>query len=93
MNKYTTVTAKGQITLPASLRKQLRITEGTKVRVSRGPGNQIIIDAPPTVDVVRERFASELAVNGFSADELRAMAHGYQNGEGLQARARGRYGR
>lgn len=54
MTYSTTITNKGQITLPAVLRKQLKLLPGRKVNVKLH-GKQLIIDAPVDIIDVRER--------------------------------------
>jgi len=63
MNGYTTITQKGQITLPARLRKELGLKPYKKVRVEKGKGYikvfpvKDILDMAGTVKPIRGRDA------------------------------------
>lgn len=52
---YTTITSKGQITLPAEARRALNLRPGQKVAV-RVEGDHLVIDAPQTLDTIRSRI-------------------------------------
>jgi len=60
---YATVTSKGQITLPAQLRRQLRLTPGRKVAV-RVEGNSLVLDAPPSLSEIQEELEAAARANG-----------------------------
>lgn len=45
MRKVATVTSKGQVTLPASLRRTLKLKPGDKVAFERGDDGRYFIDA------------------------------------------------
>jgi len=55
---YATITAKGQITLPAAARRALGLREGQKVKLHI-EGDSLVIDAPSDVRSVRERIRAE----------------------------------
>lgn len=54
MTYSTTITSKGQITLPADLRAKLKLLPGRKVNV-RLDGKRLVIDAPSDINDVRAR--------------------------------------
>lgn len=54
MTYFTTVTSKGQVTLPAPLRKKLNIKSGQRVEVSLDNHNQAVIKSIVDVEAVRE---------------------------------------
>ncbi|MEZ5127818.1 MAG: AbrB/MazE/SpoVT family DNA-binding domain-containing protein [Micropruina glycogenica] len=62
-NAYTTITAKGQITLPAAARRALGLQAGQKVAV-RVEGDHIVIDAPRDVTSLRARLRAEAEQQG-----------------------------
>lgn len=64
---YTTITHKGQITLPADVRRQLGLRSGQKVAV-RVEGERIVIDAPQSLATVRARIRAEAEAQGTWGD-------------------------
>lgn len=60
---YTTITAKGQITLPAAARRALGLQAGQKVAV-RVEGDHLVIDAPHHVSSLRARLRAEAERQG-----------------------------
>jgi len=72
----TTVTSKGQVTIPKAVRDLLGITPGTSVDFRRNENGEIVLTpaekAPPS------RFAKLLghAGPGLSTDEIMAMTRG-----------------
>lgn len=60
---YTTITAKGQITLPAEARSALGLRVGQKVAV-RVEGDHLVIDPPHDVCALRERLQAEAQEHG-----------------------------
>jgi AbrB family looped-hinge helix DNA binding protein len=60
---YTTVTAKGQITLPAGIRRALHLDAGRKVEV-RLEGETVVIEAAPEIGELRARLRAEAEANG-----------------------------
>lgn len=60
----TSVTSKGQITLPAKFRKQMNIASGRKVTLTL-KGDQLTITAPQDVDALRLETATHLARHKF----------------------------
>lgn len=60
---YTTITSKGQITLPSAARRALGLHPGQKVAVTV-EGDRLIIDAPRDLDSVRERLRADAEAAG-----------------------------
>ncbi|MFL6373146.1 MAG: AbrB/MazE/SpoVT family DNA-binding domain-containing protein [Pyrinomonadaceae bacterium] len=63
MGQSTTVTSKGTITIPSSIRKRLGIVQGRKVQVSISKDNKIVVDPGVTVDEfepVREHLVASI---------------------------------
>jgi AbrB family looped-hinge helix DNA binding protein len=56
---YSTITSKGQITLPASLRSRLGLQPGLRVSM-REVGGAIVIDPPRNMDAVRAAARQEM---------------------------------
>ena len=54
MTYSTTITSKGQITLPAPLRARLKLQPGKRVTV-RLQNNHLIIDAPEDLETLQKR--------------------------------------
>lgn len=67
MNNTSTVTSKGQIVIPAALRKKLGLKPGTRVRFSQN-GNDIVIH-PQTP----EYFDSFVGIWGTDDKELKLL--------------------
>src|SRR5690606_22543004 len=84
MKYFTTITAKGQITLPADIRYHWKVRPGQKVMVELGPNGQAIVQ--PLVDItdVRQRTKRYLAEQGLNATDLHHIAQSYQSGQGLE---------
>jgi AbrB family looped-hinge helix DNA binding protein len=63
MNYSTTVTSKGTITIPSSIRKRFGIQQGRKVQVSVTDDNKIVLDPGITIEefeAVRERLVASI---------------------------------
>lgn len=60
---YTTITAKGQITLPVEARRALGLRAGQKVSV-RVVGDHLVIDPPSDIAEVRDRIRAEAESQG-----------------------------
>lgn len=60
---YTTITSKGQITLPAEARRALNLRAGQKVAVSVEDG-RLVIEAPRGIADVRARIRAEAEERG-----------------------------
>jgi AbrB family looped-hinge helix DNA binding protein len=68
--ELATVTSKGQITIPVSIRKELRLKEGSKVLFFNN-GKDIVIQNSTAMALERaqERFADQAAALGLETDE------------------------
>lgn len=62
-SSYTTITAKGQITLPVEVRRALGLRAGQKVRV-RVDGDHLVVDPPGDIAAVRDRIRAEAESQG-----------------------------
>lgn len=60
---YSTVTAKGQITLPARLRQQFGFRPGQKVAITADE-HGVRVEALPSLEVVRARIETQMRQNG-----------------------------
>lgn len=60
---YTSITAKGQITLPVEARRALGLTAGQKVAV-RVVGDHLVVDVPPDLATLRARIRDEAESQG-----------------------------
>lgn len=87
MTYYSTVTTKGQVTLPAKLRSQLDLKPGQKVNFSLNEKNQIVIQAPVDLTIVRSQARQYLKDSGYKEKDLQNLARKYQNGDGFTANA------
>lgn len=76
---YATITSKGQITLPATVRRELGLRAGQKVSV-RIQDDSVVIDRPGDVAAVRVRLREEAQKSG-------TWGHVPTAGEGWSARA------
>jgi AbrB family looped-hinge helix DNA binding protein len=56
--EYSTVTRKGQVTLPVELRRHLGVEPGQRVGF-RAEGNHVVIEPAPSLDHARARLQSE----------------------------------
>lgn len=68
MKHTTTVTSKGTITIPSSIRKQFGIEQGRRIKVSVSSDNKIVLDP----GITREQFeeARERLVASISPKKL-----------------------
>lgn len=60
---YTTITSKGQITLPASARRALGLRPGQKVAV-QVEGDRLVIEGSDDIDTVRRLLRAEAEEQG-----------------------------
>lgn len=60
---YTTITSKGQITLPVEVRRALNLRAGQKLAV-RVEGDHVVIDPPHDVAALRGRIRAEAERRG-----------------------------
>lgn len=71
---YTTVTSKGQITLPAAARRALGLHRGQRLGI-RIEGSRLVIDPPPDLASLRSRLRA-------AAEEQGTWGHVGGDGEG-----------
>ncbi|GHV74611.1 hypothetical protein AGMMS49940_19130 [Spirochaetia bacterium] len=84
MIAYTTMTTKGQITLPAAMRHALQLMPGNKVKVSFD-GDTIVIGKPGAITEIRNTLMEEMSRNGTAGQEVRS-------GDGWAAHVQEAYG-
>jgi AbrB family looped-hinge helix DNA binding protein len=60
---FSTVTDKGQITLPVSLRRSLGITPGRRVAIRQSEG-VIVVEPPPSLAQLRSQVRTEMDAAG-----------------------------
>ena len=60
---YSTVTAKGQITLPAPLRQRFGFRPGLKVVITADE-HGVRVEAPPSLEQVRTTIEAQMRRNG-----------------------------
>jgi AbrB family looped-hinge helix DNA binding protein len=63
MTKYTTMTEKGQITLPVEMRRALSLEPGKKLNIALR-GEQISISKPVDIAEVRRELQEQMARRG-----------------------------
>ena len=80
---YSTVTTKGQITLPAKIRNKMNLEAGQKVSITQGSNGQINIQIPPSIDDIRAQLQVNLKKKGFTPTKLRKIAEKYKSGDGF----------
>lgn len=73
----TTVTTKGQVTIPSSVRKALGLEPGSKVQFRLSENGQVILE-PETVQSRPRRFANlrGVATIRMSTEEIMALTRG-----------------
>lgn len=92
MTYYSTVTSKGQITLPASMREKMRLKAGQRVSITQSSTGQVNIDAPPSIDDIRKQLQTNLKKQGFTPNKLRTIAEEYKSGDGFANYVEEKYG-
>jgi AbrB family looped-hinge helix DNA binding protein len=86
MRRVATMTSKGQVTLPAELRRELRLKPGDKVAFERQPDGRVYIDAGMgTLADLRgliqlDRRVSDEEIDGW-IEEARGRKAGRTSGE------------
>jgi bifunctional DNA-binding transcriptional regulator/antitoxin component of YhaV-PrlF toxin-antitoxin module len=61
--EYSTITKKGQVTLPVALRRHLGVERGQRVAFHAEAG-RVVIEAAPSLDEARRRLRSEAEAAG-----------------------------
>jgi AbrB family looped-hinge helix DNA binding protein len=83
---YSTVTSKGQITLPAYLRKLLRITPGKRVAIEQTKDEKIIISIPTGLKEWQKKAQEQMK-------KTKTFGKEFQNGDGLKAHVEAKHGK
>ena len=60
---YSTITEKGQVTLPAALRRKLGLLPGLKVAM-REEGGMVVVAPAPSIDRLRAQAKEEMIAAG-----------------------------
>jgi AbrB family looped-hinge helix DNA binding protein len=60
---YSTMSAKGQVTLPAAWRRRFGFLPGQKVAITASDQG-VTIEAPPSLPEVRQRIEAEMRAQG-----------------------------
>jgi len=71
MSDYTTITAKGQVTIPKDIRERFTWTEGTKIRFYVD-GNEIKVKEVTLIDEIGDLIIKDLKEEGYRGEELKA---------------------
>jgi antitoxin PrlF len=69
MTKYVSTTVRGQITIPTEVRKKLKITDKTKLKIYIDE-NKVIIEPVSSLDLLLKDLESEAREKGYTRDEL-----------------------
>jgi len=75
----TTVTVKGQVTLPKKVREAAGIAPGDRVEVRATASGAVIIEKPGTASAYKKRIyevAKRRVIRGITTDELMRMTRG-----------------
>ena len=72
MSYLTTVTRKGQVTIPADIRRELNIREGDKVSFSLLPGESAVILVRPVHSIAEMTYGivASLAAEGLTGEPV-----------------------
>ena len=92
MTYYSTVTSKGQMTLPADVRAKLNIKPGQRVAINVNNRGEAVIEPQVDLEALRRRTRAELAAQGITPQELHKRLDAYQNGDGFTAAVMEKYG-
>lgn len=71
MPDYTTITAKGQVTVPKEIRERFTWAEGTKLRFYVD-GNEIKVKEVTLIDEMEDLIIKDLKEAGYKGEELKA---------------------
>ena len=69
MTKYVSTTVRGQITIPTEVRKKLKITDKTKLKIYIDE-NKVILEPVSSLDLLLKDLESEAREKGYTRDEL-----------------------
>ncbi|MDR3070673.1 MAG: AbrB/MazE/SpoVT family DNA-binding domain-containing protein [Propionibacteriaceae bacterium] len=84
MTHTSTITSKGQVTIPAEIRREFGFNPGQLVTFRVEEGN-VLIEPPPRLEEVRARLQSEMKRKG-------TWGIPYTSGDGWKAAVREKYG-
>jgi AbrB family looped-hinge helix DNA binding protein len=87
MTSYTTITEKGQITLPVEIRKFLNLTPGKKLKITI-EDDHISITKPIDIKEVRQILKAEMIRSGTEDHSAKP-----QSGDGWTSHVKEKYGR
>jgi antitoxin PrlF len=76
----TTITVKGQVTLPKAVRDAVGIKPGDRVEVRATASGAIIVEKPGAMSDYKKRLyelAERRIIRGITTDELMEMTRGY----------------
>ena len=93
MKYFTTITEKGQITLPAAIRQRWQVSAGQKIQVSLRPNGDVMVEPLVNADTLRQETQRYLTGQGYTPNMLREMAESYQNGRGISTHLEKKYGK
>lgn len=91
MKHYTTMTTKGQITIPANIRQQWQIKAGQKVQISIQADGSAVVEPLVNHQELRRKTSQHLSEHGFTSQRLRSLAQQYQSGQGMARHIEERY--
>ena len=91
MTFYSTVTSKGQITLPASIREKMNLKAGQKVSITQEDTGKVNIQVSPSIEDIRAQLQVNLRKKGFTPEKLRKMAEEYRSDDGFVAYVEEKY--
>ncbi|MCL2882775.1 MAG: AbrB/MazE/SpoVT family DNA-binding domain-containing protein [Coriobacteriia bacterium] len=63
MTHYSTITSKGQLTLPAEFRRALNLVIGQKVAITL-ENDTLILKSPGSIDAIRAQLQEEMRQKG-----------------------------
>ena len=69
MTKYVSPTVRGQITIPNEVRKKLKITTKTKLKIYIDK-NKVILEPVSSLDLLLKDLKSEAREKGYTRDDL-----------------------
>ncbi len=70
----STITSKGQVTIPAEVRRRLDLKPGDKIVFSVGDGGEVCLAAPKYPDIESLRGAAGSLEKPLTWEEMRAIA-------------------
>lgn len=81
----TTLTVKGQVTIPKALRDRLGLTPGCQVEFDVDPAGRVTLrkasaEKAPDPDRFRRLFGSATAAEGMTTDEIMLLLRGEREG-------------